>query len=98
MSVPGAADLLMSPLPDSALTPGEIRQRRSLIVYLFNVWMTVHTAWENDLVSDLEYEGYTNDARSMTDNPVAVEVMRDLLERYPGSRDFPIFAPVRDAR
>jgi hypothetical protein len=85
-------------LPDSALTLEESLQRRSLIVYLFNVWMTVHTAWENGLVSDVQYEGYTNDARSMATNPIAVQVMRDMLDRYPGSQDFPIFAPFRDAR
>lgn len=99
VSVPGAADLYMSPLPDSALTPGEARQRRSLVVYLFNVWMTVHTAWENGLVSDPEYEGYTNDVRSMTANPAAVGIMQDLLDhRYPEAQRFPIFAPAQEHR
>jgi hypothetical protein len=98
VGVPGAADLLMSPLPDSALTPGQIRQRRSLIVYLFNIWMTVHAAWQNELISDIEYEGYTNDVRPMLANPVALDVMQDLLERYPGARDYPIFASLRDDR
>jgi hypothetical protein len=99
ISVPGAADLLMSSMPDSALTPGEARRRRSLIVYLFNIWMTVHTAWENGLISDLDYEGYTNDVRSMTEHPVAVGIMRDLLDhRYPEAQSFPIFAPAREAR
>lgn len=99
ISVPGAADLLMSSLPDTALTAGEVRQRRSLIVYLFNIWMTVHTAWENGLVSDPQYDGYTNDVRGMTDNPVAVGIMLELIDhRYPEAQHFPIFAPVQEAR
>ncbi len=98
VAAPGAADLLVSTLPDSVLTLGQVRQRRSLIVYLFNVWMTVNTAWENGLISDLAYEGYTNDARGLLANPLAVDIMRDLVERYPEARGFPIFAPFRDAR
>jgi hypothetical protein len=98
IAAPGAADLLMATLPDSAFTPGEIRRRRSLVAYLFNVWATIHKAWEHDLISDLEYEGYANDARTIVANPWAVDIVRDMMDRYPAARDYPIFAPIRDAR
>ena len=98
VSVPGAAALVRSQLPDSALTLEESLQRHSLFMYLFNVWMTVHAAWENGLVSDVQYEGYINDARSMARNPAAVQTIRGMLERYPASRGLPIFEPFREAR
>jgi hypothetical protein len=93
---PGAADLFTSTLPDSAFTPGQLRQRRSHASYLFNVWVTVHTAWENGLLSEDQYEGYAGDARIFATHPVVGPVVTELMGRYPGASDYPIFAPFKD--
>jgi len=49
---------------DPALTPAEHARAFSLAFRLFNTWVAVQVAYDNDLISDAAFEGYQADVAS----------------------------------
>ena len=79
---------------DAHFSPSEQARINAVARLLFNVWGSIHEAYESNLINEALYESMSKDVVvQMQAAPAAIPIWVEMIRDYPDRQSHPILAP-----